>query len=171
MQSEMGSEELAFERANGLCAAGVLTAVRRVGLPPLGGDAELELDFLSPEGPKTFCIMVGAIGASDVRIRQGRALDLDYAHLREEYPEEFATLVGDWSQRDEVLAAWAIGSSLSDPCRLRMTNPYSEIVGFSFLCTRGGEVFGRLALIGEADYLYAASLDAAELAGYGLRAI
>ncbi len=167
----MRPESEVFDQANSLCAAGVLTDVRRVGLPPLGEDSDLELDFLSPDGAKTFSIGIGPVAASDVRIREGRALDLDYAHLNLEEPAEYASLVADWAQREELRAAWAIGATLSDPCRLQMTTPYSEIVGFSFLCTRAGEVLGRLALIGEADTLYAAEAQDPLLAGYRLKTL
>lgn len=160
-----------FDRVEALCAAGVLTAVRRVGLPPLGGDSELELDFMSPEGESTFSLSIGSVGASDVLIRKGRLLDIAYAHLAAEAPEEYASTAGDWAQADELSAAWAIGAVLSDPRRLQMTNPYAEIVGFSLQCTRAGEIVGRLALIGEADFLYAAALQAPELAGYALKTL
>jgi hypothetical protein len=167
----MRTETEAFDEASALCAAGVLTAVRRVGLPPLGGDSELELDFLSPGGASTFSLSVGPVGAGDVHIRKGRLLDLAYAHLAAEAPEDYANTAGAWSHADELCAAWAIGAALSDPRRLQMTYPYAEIVGFSFLCTRAGEIVRRLALIGEADFLYAAELGAAELAGYALKTL
>ena len=167
----MRTETGAFDQASALCAAGVLAAVRRVGLPPLEGDSELELDFLSPGGGSTFSLTIGPVGAGDVHIQKGRLLDLAYAHLAAEAPEDYAKTAAAWSHADEPSAAWAIGATLSDPRRLQMTYPYSEIVGFSFVCIRAGEIIGRLALIGEADFLYAAELGSPELAGYALKTL
>ena len=164
----MDAETEAFDAARTLCAAGVLTAVRRVGLPPLGGDSELELDFLSAGGISTFSVCIGPVGAGDIRIHKGHLLEIAYEHLAHEDPEEYAKTARDWVRAGEPSAAWAVGAVLSDPRRLQMTHPYPEIVGFSFACLRAGEIVGRLALIGEADYLYAADQEAPELSGYAL---
>ncbi|MET0546229.1 MAG: hypothetical protein ABWZ40_07955 [Caulobacterales bacterium] len=160
-----------FEGALELCAAGVLADVRRVGLPPLGEDAELEFAFEAAAGAGVFTLSVGAIAASDIRVRKGEALEIFYAHLRDEDPAHFAETQVAWTAQPELAAAWAIGSVLIDPHRLAMTHPYVETVGFSFLCLRGGEPVGRLALIGESDILLAADMSDPTLAPYQLETL
>lgn len=160
-----------FEGARQLCAAGILTGVRRVGLPPLGDDSELEFAFQSGAETQTFTLTVGAVGASDVVVRPGAAFDVFYRHLETEDPAHYAQTLRDWVVAPEPAAAWAIGAALSDPHRLAMTNPYVETVGFSFLCTRDGDPVGRLAVIGEADILLAADVSDPSLAGYQLETL
>ena len=62
-----------WDGARALCSAGVLRAVNRAGFPPRNWKEEndLELMFDAPGGVEDFRIMVGATGASDLRIARG----------------------------------------------------------------------------------------------------
>lgn len=160
-----------WDGARALCSAGVLRAVSRAGFPPrlCKEENDLELMFDGPEGVEDFRIMVGPVGASDLRIARGTALELSFGHLREEEPQHWEDTCAEWRVIAEPDAQWAIGAQLSRPVRLEMTNPYVETVGFAFDCERDGAMIGRLLIFASADILFAVGEGHAESATYGLR--
>jgi hypothetical protein len=129
----------------------------------------LELMFEGAHGPRVLCVSAGPIGASDVSVGEGSALELFAEHLREEESATYAEIVANWRLEDEPDAQWAVGSRLTRPVRLEMTVPYVETVGFAFDCERHNETIGRLMLFASADILFAVCEDHVEVAKYGLR--
>ncbi len=160
-----------WDGARALCSAGVLRAVNRAGFPPRNWKEEndLELMFDAPGGVEDFRIMVGATGASDLRIARGTALELSYGHLREEEPQHWADTCAEWRVTPEPDAQWAIGVRLSRPVRLEMTTPYVETVGFAFNCERDGAMIGRLMIFASADVLFAVGEAHPDAVSHGLR--
>jgi hypothetical protein len=160
-----------WEGARKLCGAGVLRGVNRAGFRPmmLKEELDLELEFEGPAGDVTYRIMTGTIGANDLRIARGTALELSAGHLRKEEPESWNETVAAWRIEAEPDAFWAIGAVLRRPARLEMTQPYCEIVGFAFDCERDGAMIGRLMIFASADILFAAREDDPEVMKYGLR--
>lgn len=160
-----------WDGARALCSAGVLRAVSRAGFPPKlwKEENDLELMFEAPGVVEDFRIMVGPVGASDLRIARGTALELSYGHLREDEPQHWADTCAEWRVTPELDAQWAVGARLARPVRLEMTNPYVETVGFAFDCERDGEMIGRLLIFASADILFAVREGHPEAATYGLR--
>jgi len=169
----MRTDDAGWDGAQMLCDAGVLVAVRRAGFQRVlwKEEVDLELDFAGADGVRTFRVMVGAVGASDVQIAEGTALDLSFGHLREEEPESYTETAAGWRLFPEPDAQWVVGARLMRPVRLTMSVPYTETVGFAFDCERGGAFVGRLMLFAEADILFAVRDDHPEVAKYGLQTV
>lgn len=142
-----------------LCAAGAIQAIVRVGHQPFDTDDPIEITF---EGGRVFTIDIGFEGATDLRVAEGRLLDLAFGHLRVEEPETFAGIADGWTT-EPIDLPWAIGQVLSSPRRLAMTNPYRVDVGYVFDC---GD--RQLALFGEADLIFAAALDDPDIESFKL---
>lgn len=161
----------AWESARALCDAGVLRGVRRAGSAPIGDAAQLdlELDFDGPGGLRTFRVMTGPVGASDISVAEGAALELFAGHLREEDPACYAEIAANWHLNTEDEMQWALGAQLSRPFRLEMTRPYIETVGFVFDCERDGRMIGRAMIFASADILFAVRENHPEVGSYGLR--
>lgn len=145
--------------AEALANAGPVARIARVGYAPFEGDDPIEITFADG---RVFHIDIGIEAATDVRIDEGTLLEAAYGHLRVEEPPTFAAIARDWSSEDIDLP-WLIGAALANPRRLVMTEPYRVDVGYVF--DAGGR---QLALLGEADYIWAADLDDEDLAGFGL---
>jgi hypothetical protein len=142
-----------------LVAAGPIAEIARVGHAPFAGDDPIEITFANGA---VFHIDVGFEGASDIRVSEGTLLDGAYGHLRTEEPATFVGIARDWT-RETIDLPWVIGKTLSDPRRITMTEPYRLDVGYAF--DLGGR---RLALMGEADFIWAIALDDPEIADFGL---
>ena len=142
-----------------LVAAGPIACIARVGHAPLGGDDPIEITFADGA---IFHIDIGFEHATDLRVETGTLLERAYGHLRTEDPAVFDAIAKDWTS-ETVDLPWAIGSVLTNPRRLAMTNPYRVDVGYVF--DAGGRSF---ALLGEADYIWATDLDDEQLASFGL---
>jgi len=160
-----------WEGARALCEAGALRSVRRAGFPPTFSkeEVDLEFEFYGLRGARIFRVMVGATGASDLRIAEGTALELSAGHLLDQEPVSWRETCAAWRIVQEPDAQWALGARLSRPVRMEMTKPYVATVGFSFDCSRDGEMVGRLIMFAEADILFAVREDNLEVARYGLR--
>jgi hypothetical protein len=148
-----------------------LREVRRAGFAPVlwKEEVDLELEFHGERGAAIFRVMVGATGASDLRIAEGTALELAAGHLRDQEPGSWLETCAAWRIVQEPDAAWALGARLSRPVRIEMTKPYISTVGFAFDCKRHGEMIGRLILFAESDILFAVREDHPEVTKYGLR--
>lgn len=162
-----------WEGARALCGAGNLREVRRAGFAPMlcKEEVDLELEFHGQRGAAIFRVMVGATGASDLRIAGGTALELSAGHLREQEPNGWRETCAAWRIVQEPDAEWALGARLSRPVRIEMTKPYISTVGFAFECSRDGEMIGRLILFAESDILFAVREDHPEVTKYGLRGL
>lgn len=145
--------------------------VRRAGFAPMlwKEEVDLELEFHGERGAAIFRVMVGATGASDLRIAEGTALELAAGHLRDQEPDGWRETCAAWRIVQEPDAEWALGARLSLPVRVEMTKPYVSTVGFAFECIRGCEMIGRLILFAESDILFAVREDHPEVTKYGLR--
>jgi len=143
----------------GLCEAGPIARIARVGYAPFEGDDPIEITFASG---KLFHVDVGFEAATDIVVREGTLFEYAYGHLRTEEPDTFAAIARDWTSED-IDIPWLIGATLANPRRLAMTHPYRVDVGYVF--DAGGRAF---ALFGEADYITAAALDDPELEGFAL---
>jgi hypothetical protein len=142
-----------------LTRAGPIQEIARVGYAPFEGDDPIEIVFASGA---LFHVDIGFEGATDIQVGEGSLLEAAYGHLRAEEPATWKNIARDWS-REALDLPWAIGQTLSAPRRLAMTNPYRVDVGYVFRC---GE--GELALMGEADFIWATSLDDPQLEQFGL---
>jgi hypothetical protein len=142
-----------------LIAAGPIQEIRRVGYEPLQGDDVIEIAFANGA---LFNIDIGHVGATGIEIYAGSCLERAYGHLRTQEPAAFTNIARDWTSAPIPLD-WAIGQALSNPRRLYMTEPYRVEVGYAFACGQR-----TLALMGEADYLWASDLADPEIAGFGL---
>jgi hypothetical protein len=142
-----------------LITAGPIARIARIGHAPFEGDDPIEITFADG---RVFHIDIGIEAATDVRVGEGTLLEAAYGHLRTEEPATFAAIERDWTSEDMDLP-WLIGTTLSNPRRLAMTNPYRVDVGYVF------DVSGRqFALFGEADYIWAADLSDEELEPFRL---
>jgi hypothetical protein len=142
-----------------LTRAGPIAEIARVGHAPFEGDDPIEIMFVSGA---LFHIDIGFEAATDIQVGEGPLLEAAYGHLRAEEPETWTNIARGWS-REALVVSWAIGQTLSSPRRLAMTNPYRVDVGYVFRC---GD--RDLALMGEADFIWATALDDPELAAFGL---
>jgi hypothetical protein len=142
-----------------LTRVGQIQEIARVGYAPVEGDDPIEIMFASGA---LFHVDIGSEAATDILVGEGSLLESAYGHLRSEEPDTWKNIARDWS-REALDLPWAIGQTLSAPRRLAMTNPYRVDVGYVFRC---GD--RELVLMGEADFIWATSLDDPELEQFGL---
>jgi hypothetical protein len=142
-----------------LSASGPIARIARVGHAPFDGDDPLEIFFSSGA---VFHVDIGMEGATNINVGEGPLLDAAYGHLRTEEPETFDAIARDWGHEDMELP-WLVGTTLANPRRLFMTNPYRVEVGYVF--DAAGKEF---ALFGEADWIWAIAFDDPENEGLGL---